>query len=180
MDGDKGMLDLVQAWKIVLRKIPTAKLWIVSQGSRSRKVWDAIASKNMIDSIIMPGQFDSYDDVFRAADAYVHPLRGSTGCSMLTRAMVSNLCPIVTEPTAAAFGLTDNHQANIAAVGNPENLASVIVQTIQNPIERIQVGLTAADCAMKRFHILQTVNGYLSDASTTNTPRPSSKSHSEN
>ena len=179
MDGDKGMLDLVQAWKIVLQKIPAAKLWIISQGPRSRKVWDAIASKNMIDSIIMPGQFDSYDDVFRAADAYLHPLRGSIGCSMLTRAMMSNLCPIVTEPTATAFGLTNNHQANTAAAGNPENLASVIVQTIQNPIERIQVGLAAADWAMKRFHISQTANHYLSDVSTTNT-RLSSKSHSEN
>ena len=182
MDGDKGMLDLVQAWKIVLRKIPAAKLWIVSQGTRSRKVWDSIVSKNMVDSIIMPGQFDSYDDVFRAADAYLHPLRGSTRCSMLTRAMMSNLCPIVTEPTATALGLTDHQLANTAVACDPENLASVIVQTIQNPMERIQVGLAAADWAMKRFQISQTANHYLSDVSTstTNTQRPLSKSHSEN
>jgi len=148
MDGDKGMLDLVQAWKIVLRKIPAAKLWITSQGTRSRKVWDAITSKNMIDSVIMPGQFDSYNDVFRAADAYLHPLRGSFGCSMLTRAMMSNLCPI----------------------GNPENLASVIVQTIRNPIERLQIGLAAADWAIKRFHISQTAYHYLADVSTPREP----------
>ena len=180
MDGDKGMLDLVQAWKLVLRKIPAAKLWIVSQGSSSRKVWDAIASKKLIDSIIMPGQFDSYEDVFRAADAYLHPLRGSFGCSMLTRAMMSNLCPIVTEPTATALGLTNNRQANTAAAGNPENLANVIVQTIQNPIERIQVGLAAADWAIERFHISQTANQYLNNVSAPNTPRPLSKSLSEN
>ena len=178
MDGDKGMLDLVQAWKIVLRKIPTAKLWIVSQGPRSRKVWDAITSKNMVDSIIMPGQFDSYDDVFRAADAYLHPLRGLNGCSMLTRAMMSSLCPIVTEPVATALGLTNKQQANTAAASNPEKLASVIVQTIQNPIERIQVGIAAADWAIKRFHISKTANHYLSDVSTTNA-LPLSKSHSE-
>jgi len=180
MDGDKGMLDLVQAWKIVLRKTPAAKLWIVGKGPRSWKVWDAIASKNMVDSIIMPGQFDSYDDVFRAADAYIHPLRGSTRCSMLTRAMMSSLCPIVTESTATAVGLTNSGHANTATVGNPENLASVIVQTIQNPIERIQVGLAAADWVMKRFHVSQTANDYLSDVSTTHTLRRSSKSHSEN
>jgi len=172
MDGDKGMLDLVQAWKIVLRKIPAAKLWIVSQGPRSRKVWDTITSKNMIDSIIMPGQFDSYDDVFRAADAYIHPLRGSTRCSMLSRAMMSSLCPIVTEPTATVLGLANNHQVNVAAAANPEELASVIVQTIQSPVERIEVGLAAAEWAMKRFHVSQTADEYLSDASTTSTPRP--------
>ena len=180
MDGDKGMLDLVQAWKIVLRKIPAAKLWITSQGTRSRKVWDAITSKNMIDSVIMPGQFDSYNDVFRAADAYLHPLRGSFGCSMLTRAMTSNLCPIVTEPVATALGLTNNQQAITAAAGNPENLASVIVQTIRNPIERLQIGLAAADWAIKRFHISQTAHHYLADVSTPIAPRPLSKSHSEN
>ena len=107
LDGDKGMLDLVQAWKIVLRQAPTAKLWIVSQGTRSRKVWDAIVSKQLVDSIIMPGQFDNFADVFRAADAYLHPLRGSTPCSMLTRAMMANLCPIVTEPIGTALGLTE-------------------------------------------------------------------------
>ena len=123
LNGDKGMLDLVQAWKMVLRQAPTAKLWIVSQGTRSRKVWDAIVSKQMIDSIIMPGQFDCFDDVFRAANAYLHPLRGSTVCSMLTRAMMANLCPIVTEPVAAALGLTDGLQANVASAGNPEQLA---------------------------------------------------------
>ena len=180
MDGDKGMLDLVQAWKIVLRKIPAAKLWITSQGTRSRKIWDAITSKNMIDSVIMPGQFDSYNDVFRAADAYLHPLRGSFGCSMLTRAMMSNLCPIVTEPVATALGLTNNQQAITAAAGNPENLASVIVQTIRNPIERLQIGLAAADWAIKRFHISQTAYHYLADVSTPIAPRPLSKSHSEN
>ena len=176
----RDRLDLVQAWNLVLRKIPAAKLWIVSQGSSSRKVWDAIASKKLIDSIIMPGQFDSYEDVFRAADAYVHPLRGSLGCSMLTRAMMSNLCPLVTEPTATAFGLTDNQQANTAAAGNPESLANIIVQTIQNPIERIQIGLAAADWAMKRFHISQTANQYLGNVPAPNTPRPLSKSLSEN
>ena len=180
MDGDKGMLDLVQAWKLVLRKIPAAKLWIVSQGTSSRNVWDAITSKKMIDSIIMPGQFDNYEDVFRAADAYLHPLRGSFGCSMLTRAMMSNLCPIVTEPTATVLGLTNNRQANTAAAGNPENLSNVIVQTIQNPIERIQIGLAAADWAMKRFHISQTANQYLGNVPAPNTPRPLSKSLSEN
>ena len=172
--GDKGMLDLVQAWKIVVRKIPAAKLFIVSQGPRSRKVWDTIVSKNLTDSIIMPGQFDNYEDIFRAADAYVHPLRGSIACSMLTRAMMANLCPIMTEPNATALGLTDQTQTITAAASSPENLANTIATTIQSPIERIQIGLAAAEWAMTHFHISQTVGNYLNEVSTPNAPRPSS------
>ena len=166
LNGDKGMLDLVQAWRIVLRQAPTAKLWIVSQGTRSRKVWDAIVSKQMVDSIIMPGQFDCFADVFRAADAYLHPLRGSTTCSMLTRAMMANLCPIVTEPVAAALGLTDGLQANFAPAGNPEQLADVILETIRDPVQRTKVGLAASDWAFRNFHCSQTIKHYLDEFSS--------------
>ena len=167
LDGDKGMLDLVQAWKIVLRKSPAARLWIVSQGTRSRKVWDAIVSKQLVDSIIMPGQFDSFGDVFRAADAYVHPLRGSTRCSMLTRAMMASLCPIVTEPIAASLDLTDGQQANVASAGSPEQLASVILKTIQNPDQRTRIGLAASDWSFRYFHSSITIKHFLDEFPST-------------
>ena len=184
LDGDKGMLDLVQAWKIVLRQAPTAKLWIVSQGTRSRKVWDTIVSKQLIDSIIMPGQFDSFSDVFRAADAYVHPLRGSTVCSMLTRAMMANLCPIVTQPLAASLGLQDQLQSNIAPACDPERLASVILKTINNPAQRTKIGLAASDWAFQHFHSSQTVkhflDGFPQSNTAANTASSQSTSHSGN
>ena len=188
LNGDKGMLDLVQAWKIVLRQAPTAKLWIISQGMRSRKVWDAIVSKQMVDSIIMPGQFDSFSDVFRAADAYVHPLRSSAGCSMLTRAMMANLCPIVTQPIATALDLDDGLHANVATPSNPENLASVILKTIHNQAQRTKIGLAASDLAFRHFHSSQTIQPFLDEFSSskevadtaTNTAPPQSTSHSGN
>ena len=163
MNGDQGVLDLVDAWRIVLSEIPAAKLWIISQGAGSRSVWDAITSKQMIDSVIMPGQFDSFEDVFRAADGYLHPLRGSVPCSMLTRAMMAGLCPIVTEPIAESLDLTDGLNVNIAAPNNHRSLANAIVKTIQDPDQRIRTGLAAADWAFNRFHISQTVNHYLNE-----------------
>ncbi len=178
MNGDSGVLDLIQAWEIVLSQLPTAKLWVVSQGTQSKKVWDAIVSKQMIDSVVMPGQFDSLDDVFRAADAYLHPLRGSAPCSMLTRAMMAGLCPIVTEPIAASLDLTDGLNVNIAMPNNAQSLADAIVKTIQDPTRRTQIGLAATDWALDRFHISQTVNHYLADLSPDKST--SSESHSGN
>ncbi|MDB2686908.1 glycosyltransferase family 4 protein [Mariniblastus sp.] len=180
LNGDKGMLDLVQAWKFVLRETPTAKLWIISQGTRSRKVWDAIVSKQMVNSIIIPGQFDSFADVFCAADAYLHPLRGSTVCSMLTRAMMANLCPIVTEPIAAALGLTDGLQANFSPAGKPEELANVILKTIRNPIQRTQVGVAASNWAFHRFHSSRTIKPYLDEFISDNPTLSNSTSQSGN
>ena len=174
LDGDKGMLDLVKAWKIVLRREPTAKLWIVSQGTRSRKVWDAIVSSQLVESVIMPGQFDSFDDVFRAADAYIHPLRCSTVCSMLTRAMMASLCPIVTQPIAKSLNLTDGLQANLATPSNPDQLAGVILETIQDPARRIEVGLAAADWANRNFHCSQTAMHYLEEIPMANTTQSAS------
>jgi len=89
MNDDLGMLDLVAAWPRVLRRFPHARLWIVGEGKNSRKVWDLIMDKHLVHSVIMPGSFDELDDVFTAADLYVHPLRSNQECSFLKIAMAS-------------------------------------------------------------------------------------------
>ena len=97
MEDDMGMLDLVAAWPRVLRRYPNARLWIIGEGKNSRRVWDLIMEKHLVHSVIMPGSFDVLEDVFSAADLYVHPLRSNQSCSFLKLAIAQGLCPIVTE-----------------------------------------------------------------------------------
>ena len=94
MDNDGGIMDLVAAWPTVLSTYPRAKLWLLGDGSHGPQIWNSITAKDLVHSIIMPGYFDDLEEVFKAADLYVHPSRTDAGCSGLTRAMASHLCPV--------------------------------------------------------------------------------------
>lgn len=162
MLGDKGMLDLIDAWPHVARHRPAAKLWILGHGPSSKKTWERIMAKQLTNSIVMLGQFDDLNDVMRAADAYVHPLRSHLNCSMLGRAMSTGICPIVCEPTGTAIGLTPNQNAVFAPAADPQQLATAILRPIERAKECIDIGLAAAQWAHQRYDIKQSIDYYLS------------------
>jgi glycosyltransferase involved in cell wall biosynthesis len=162
MYGDKGLLDLVDSWQYVLQSRPAAKLWIIGHGPASKHVWNRIVSKQLTDSIVMPGQFDDLSDVFRAADAYVHPLRENTGCSMLSRAMLAGLCPIICQPVADKLDLTENQNAVFAPAANPIQLSKAILRPVEYPEQYVNIGLAATEWAAERYHVQNAVDTYLS------------------
>lgn len=162
MFGDKGMLDLIESWQYVLRLYPQAKLWILGHGTASKNVWERIMARQLTDSIVMLGQFDDLSDVMRAANAYVHPLRSSLNCSMLGRAMSAGLCPILCEPIGQTLGLTNDQNAILAPVANPQQLASAILKPIEQAEQHIGIGLAAAQWAHHRYDVAKNVDCYLS------------------
>ncbi len=158
MNGDGGVCDLVRAWKIVLESFPRGKLWILGDGPRSRKVWDTIADHDMVYSAIMPGYFDDFDEIFNAADLYVHPQRGPVNCRCLLHAIASSVCPLVTSSSTEPISKRDSEgrrigemvelerdsTAIIAPAGNPTALGEAITMALRNSETRTRLGNNAA------------------------------------
>ncbi len=144
MDGDEGILDLVEAWSRVLQRFPKARLWILGEGKKTRQVWELILKKQMVNSVIMPGSFDELRDVFRAADVYVHPLRSNQNCSNLKLAMAMGTCCISTiSETSASIIETDENGILINPHASNE-MAEAIVHTLSDESVRQRLGLKAA------------------------------------
>lgn len=97
LNGDGGPADLVNAWSDVYAKIPTARLWVLGEGAKSRRLWDHILRRQLISSVIMPGCFDDMSVPFEAADLFVHPMRAAERCGFLDYAMAAGLCAVVTQ-----------------------------------------------------------------------------------
>ena len=158
MNGDGGVCDLIKAWKIVLESFPKAKLWILGDGPRSRKVWDTISDHDMIYTAIMPGYFDDLDEIFQAADLYVHPMRKPVNCRCLLHAIAKGVCPVVTgsstEPIpkrnsdGQRIGETIQVQRDatgiVAPHGNPTALGEAITMALRNSEKRAELGSNAA------------------------------------
>ena len=131
MEDDLGMMDLVSAWPRVLRRFPSARLWIIGEGRNSWKVWDLIMEKHLVHSVIMPGSFDELGDVFAAADLYIHPLRSNQSCSFLKLAAAKGLCPIVTDHPSTSF-VEDQVNGVVVRPRDKRAMSSAITESLEN------------------------------------------------
>lgn len=157
LNGDVGIYDLIQAWRPVVKDYPHSRLWVIGDGHQGRHVWSQITSSNLVYSVIMPGFFDNLDDVFRAADFYVHPARNMTGHAILTRAMASGLCPVTTDSLG---GLVKNDvNGKIVAPQNSQDLTTAMLQLIEDGNLKNRLGLAAAE-VIASCSFRQTISRY--------------------
>lgn len=156
IDGDGGVDDLVRAWQVVLESFPRAKLWLLGDGPRSRKIWETIAAKKMVYSAVMPGFFDDYSELFQAADLYVHPMRQPVNCHCLLAAIANRVCPLVTTSSLEPIRTLDPDHPEmihvkkdvngiVAPAGNPVALGEAITMALRNGNLRTRLGNAAAN-----------------------------------
>lgn len=161
LNGDEGLLDLVIAWQHVLERNRKAKLWLIGEGPKSRLVWEEVVDRGLVHSIIMPGSFDDLDEVFQAADVYVHPLRSDQQCSFLDRAMAAGVCPVVTETAATRDRITSNENGLSLSSGNHRALAEAINHALDNQDLCDRLGRAASKTAAKAYDVENFVDQYL-------------------
>ncbi|MEL7498909.1 MAG: glycosyltransferase family 4 protein [Planctomycetota bacterium] len=149
MVGDPGMIDLVQAWKRLVKTMVGAKLWIVGEGPRSRDVWRTIVEKQLTESIIMPGEFDQLEDIITASDMVIHPLQSKIRCAQLTRALCAGACAMVTSSRAACIPLTHEHDALVIPKRDPESMATSIANALANTERLDEIGKNAKALSVK-------------------------------
>lgn len=162
LEGDDGVLDLVMAWQTVLKRFRNARLWIVGEGTHSRKVWDKIVEYNLVHSVIMPGSFDEPMDLFHAADVYIHPLRSNMACGFCVRAMAAGL-PVVATPTEFSDSLIE-HGSNGLLLDHqrsPVELAKAINWVLSDSELQQRLGSQASKSIVDRLRVEDTIQPIL-------------------
>ncbi len=64
---------LVRAWERVVRHWPTAKLWLIGDGPFRDDLYRLIRDLDLKHGVLMPGTFESVEELLRAANLLVHP-----------------------------------------------------------------------------------------------------------
>lgn len=113
-ESSSGLSELVQCWPKVLSRFPRAKLWLLGDGPDSSIVWQHISRLDIAHSVVLPGYFDNLNDLFAAADLYIHPSQAAGYSSGLFRAIASGL----------NFVSTDCDELNRLAELEPHNQLS--------------------------------------------------------
>lgn len=73
---DSGLLELVRAWQAVVRRHPTARLWLIGEGESGYEIFQRIRELDLEHAVILPGHFDELADLVEAADGVVLPAAG--------------------------------------------------------------------------------------------------------
>jgi glycosyltransferase involved in cell wall biosynthesis len=68
-----GLARLVRAWDRVVRHWPTAKLWLIGDGSYREDLYRLVSDLDLRYCVQMPGTFECTDDLLRAANLLVCP-----------------------------------------------------------------------------------------------------------
>lgn len=94
---DKGLLDLVNAWRPIAERWPTARLWLVGEGPQREELFRRISDIDLKYRICLPGAFDDIEDVLQAADIFLLPSYSEGMSLSLLEAMAAGIPAIASD-----------------------------------------------------------------------------------
>lgn len=76
---DSGVFGLVRAWRRVVTKHRSARLWLIGTGRNAPELFQRICDLDLQHSVLLTGNFDDVAEVFSAADVYIQPGNNEPG-----------------------------------------------------------------------------------------------------
>lgn len=130
LDKEKGLFDLIDAWKIVGQTFPNGRLWLIGEGPDGRAIWERIRNQQLSYQVILPGSFDEVTDLLAAADAFVLPSYQEGMSLSLLEAMAANV-PVVATDIPGNRDLIQEDNGLLCKTHDPESLASAILDALK-------------------------------------------------
>jgi glycosyltransferase involved in cell wall biosynthesis len=159
--ADRGLDDLIESWRRVLDRFPTALLWVLGDGLKARRIWELICDLRLADSIVMPGFFDDWEDLLAAADLYVHPLRAPVVCPALVRALAAGACCLATQSDEVSGLVEKNINGFLVPAEHPAAMAEAIIYAFDHQPLRDRLGIAARERALERWNLDRRVLDYV-------------------
>ena len=146
LEANCGLERLIDAWEPLARRRPTARLWLVGEGSRRSALQRRIESLNLEGKVVLVGVFDQVDAVLAAADVFVRPTP-ETGTSLaLLEAFAAGL-PVVASDTASHRELIADGRDGLLAPAEEAAWSAAIVRLFDEPALAARLGAAAREKA---------------------------------
>lgn len=142
--GDSGVFDLLTAWRHLRREEPRAQLLLVGDGPQARAVWSRIHDWHLQGNVVMPGNFDDLQELLKAADFYIHPVRSDQSCPCLAEALGSGTPCVLSEASPWAARLVSGSEAWMFPPGNLSLLLECLREAVADARRRATIGKAGA------------------------------------
>ena len=131
---NKGLFELIDAWRIVVNQNPYCQLWLIGEGPDREALYDRIRELELIGHVLMPGAFDDVGDLLMAANTFILPSYMEGLSLSLLEAMASHV-HVIASDIAGNRQLIDNDvHGRLVPVKEVAPLANAILsaQTTDN------------------------------------------------
>ncbi|MHB8969527.1 MAG: glycosyltransferase family 4 protein [Pirellulaceae bacterium] len=126
---------VIDAWSDVAEHWPYARLWLVGDGPQREELDRRIRDADLHGRVLMPGEFDSTEDLLQAADLLVVPCSRPKESVAVLESMAAGLPVLVSESVGHHELVTAGVTGQVFPGGDPVALASAISRAFHHPMQ---------------------------------------------
>lgn len=149
----KGLTKVVRAWPYVLQRFPMARLWLVGEGPQEGELASLVGAMGLQSRIILPGAFDTVEDVLAAADAFVLPSLHEGMSIALLEAMAAGLPCVVSDIPGNRILIDHDETGVIFPVDDISALADSLTRAIADQQLATNLGEAARSRVIQHFSL---------------------------
>lgn len=149
----KGLTHLIAAWPAIVRRWPTAQLWIVGDGPQRRDLARDIDALDLSGNVVLCGAFDSVDDFLTAADCFVLPSLEEGMSLALLEAMSAGLPVVATNIEGNRQLVRHEREGLLVPTGDSRGLATAIGRVLAELTTAAALGAAARGRVAAEFAI---------------------------
>lgn len=138
----KGLFDLVRAWAKVVEQRPEARLWLVGEGEDREPLYQLVKDLDLQGRVLLPGAFDTVDEVLQAADLFVLPSHEEGMSLSLLEAMAAGR-PVVASDIPGNQALIDHNVHGLLTPPRDVNALGATLLQMLGDAERDRFGRAA-------------------------------------
>jgi glycosyltransferase involved in cell wall biosynthesis len=157
----KGLVELVEAWRGVIERAPSARLWLVGEGSEADRLRSHIEARGLAGAVVLAGAFDDVGDFLAAADLFVLPSHEEGMSMALLEAMAAGLPIVASDIPGNRTLLEDGVHARLTPVGDVGSLTESIVEMLLDRELAAPLGAAARRRAETEFSLERCVERHV-------------------
>lgn len=150
---EKGLRALIDAWPIVRRSFPGARLTLIGEGPERPSLAARIAQLGLAESIRLPGPSPTPGAQLASADLFVLPSREEGMSIALLEAMALGIPTVATAIPGNLALIADGVHGRLAPADDPAALARAIVAQWSDPDLAARMGREARRLVIDRHSI---------------------------
>ena len=158
---NRGISELIHAWRLVAQSYPSAHLWIIGDGPARQDYYEQVVDNEVRHQVHLPGSFDAIDELFQAADVFVAPGASNQVRSALLPAMAAGL-PVVAVATDDNRAMIDSGTDGLLVpFDSSRALGDALCRLLESSAPRVQLGQAARERVTREFPLRRTADQYL-------------------